>query len=94
MHPDKITVYMLVGGPSDTPENREYRRVKLREFGARPYPMPFIRTKELIGFQRWIVRRADVGKNAVSWAEYSAANWRPEDIKRAPEDLPLFPILA
>lgn len=93
VRPDNITVYMLCGGPGDTAQNREYRRAKLREFGCRPYPMPFVRTKELVGFQRWIVRRADVGKNAVSWEDYSAANWRPEDVKREPEDLPLFPIL-
>lgn len=93
VRPDSITVYMLVGGPGDTPANREYRRVKLREFGCRPYPMPFVRTKELVGFQRWIVRRADIGKNAVSWAEYSAANWRPEDVRKPAPEAPLFTIL-
>jgi hypothetical protein len=93
VRPDNITVYMLIGGRGDSPENREHRRAKLREFGCRPYPMPFVRTKELVGFQRWIVRRADVGKNAVSWAEYCAANFRPEDIKRPDPAQLLFPIL-
>lgn len=93
VRPDSVTVYMLCGGPGDTPANREYRRLKLREFGCRPYPMPFVRTKELIGFQRWIVRRSDVGKNAVSWAEYSAANWRPENVRKPEPDEPLFNIL-
>lgn len=90
LRPDSITVYMLCGGPGDSPANREYRRLKLREFGCRPYPMPFVRTKELVGFQRWVVRRADL---KMSWAEYSAANWRPEDVKRDVEAPPLFRIL-
>jgi hypothetical protein len=90
VRPDNITVYMLCGGPGDTPANREYRRVKLREFGCRPYPMPFVRTRELVGFQRLIVRRADL---KMSWTEYSAANWRPEDVKRGEPDEPLFRIL-
>jgi hypothetical protein len=90
VRPDNITAYMLCGGPGDSPANREYRRVKLREFGCRPYPMPFVRTRELVGFQRWIVRRADL---KMSWAEYSAANWRPEDVKRGGPDEPLFRIL-
>lgn len=91
VRPDNITVYMLVGGIGDTPENREYRRLKLREFGCRPYPMPFVRTPELVGFQRWIVRRADL---KMSWAEYSAANWRPERVTRdTPDPAPLFRII-
>lgn len=91
--PDNITVYMLCGGRGDTAANREYRRLKLREFGCRPYPMPFVRTQEMIGFGRWIIRRADVGKNAVSWEEYSAANFRPEDIRKTEPEAPLFNIL-
>jgi hypothetical protein len=58
--PDHILVYMLVGyWPKETWEDREYRRAKLREFGAMPYPMPYVRTKELIGFQRWVLGHFD-----------------------------------
>jgi len=57
--------------------------------------MPFVRTKELVGFQRWVIRRSDVGKNAASWADYSAANYRPEDLVRPDErQLNMFPIIG
>ena len=39
-------VYILIGDwPGETSLDREYRRQRLREFGARPYPMPFVGTK-------------------------------------------------
>ncbi len=67
--PDHIMVYMLVGyWPAETQEDRDYRRRRLREFGARPYPMPYYRTPELIGFQRWVVgptRRGFLGRTGV-----------------------------
>lgn len=88
VQPDQIMVYMLCGyWPGETHEDRDYRRQRLRDFGARPYPMPYVRTPELVGFQRWVVRRADL---KMSWAEYSGANYRPEDVRR---ELPTFPIL-
>jgi hypothetical protein len=43
--PDHIMVYLLCGYGMDTAAGREYRRRRLREFGARPYPMPFVRTR-------------------------------------------------
>lgn len=76
--PDHITVYMLVGA-GESEEDRLERHAKLREFGCRPYPMPYRRTQELLGFQRWIVRRADL---KVSWQEYKRAKCRPERIGR------------
>jgi hypothetical protein len=58
--PDHIMVYMLIGyWPGETLEGWEYRRARLREFGARPYPMPFERTPEAVGFQRWVVGAYD-----------------------------------
>jgi hypothetical protein len=73
--PDAIMVYMLVGyWPGETEQDREYRRAKLREFGARPYPMPFVRTPELIGFQRWIIGAYD---KRVSWSDWKAAKFQP-----------------
>lgn len=83
--PDHIMVYMLVGyWPGETSQDRDYRRQRLREFGARPYPMPFIRTQELIGFQRWIVGAYDKPtkeRTGISWAEWEANKYRPEGLR-------------
>src|SRR5579885_2322537 len=69
--PREILVYMLIGyWPGETHEDREYRRRSLREFGCLPYPMPYQRSRELVGFQRWVVRRADL---RMSWEEYGRA---------------------
>jgi hypothetical protein len=76
VRPDDILVYMLIGAGEDH-ANRERRRRLLREFGARPYPMPYTRTDETRGFQRWVVRRADL---MVPWEEFQAANYRPEKV--------------
>ena len=81
--PDRIMVYMLCGyWPGETQQDREYRRKRLREFGARPFPMVYgpNATPELKGFQRWVIRRADVGKNACPWEDFVAANYRPEKV--------------
>lgn len=87
--PDQIMVYMLIGyWPGETASDREYRRSRLREFGARPYPMPFVRTPELVGFQRWVVRRADL---TMSWAEYTQAKYEPRNVRRA--TYPLLEVL-
>jgi len=76
--PDHIMVYMLVGyWPGETAASRDYRRRRLREFGARPYPMPYVRTRELIGFQRWIVGAYD---KRISWESWEANNYRPEGL--------------
>lgn len=76
--PDHIMVYMLIGyWPGEREEDRLYRRNRLRDFGARPYPMPFVRTKELIGFQRWIIGAYD---KRISWDDWKAADYRPENI--------------
>lgn len=88
--PREILVYMLIGyWPGETHEDREYRRSRLREFGCLPYPMPYRRSQELVGFQRWVVRRADL---RMSWEEYSRAQFRPERVVRS-EANSLFEIL-
>ena len=77
VNPDEIMVYMLIGywdGPTMGKDDF-YRYDKLREFGCRPYPMPFVRTPELVGFQRFVVRRESL---KVSWEHFKAANYRPE----------------
>lgn len=76
--PDHIMVYMLIGyWAGETAADREYRRVRLRAFGARPYPMPYIRNKETVGFQRWVIGAYD---KRFSWQEWEAANYRPEKL--------------
>lgn len=76
--PDHIMVYMLCGFALDETEaDREYRRVRLREFGARPYPMPFRRTRELIGFQRWVVAAYD---KRISWGDWVANGYDPRGV--------------
>ena len=76
--PDHIMVYILVGyWPGETQEDRDYRRARLREFGARPYPMPYVRTRELIGFQRWTVGAYD---KYISWRDWQAAGYEPRNL--------------
>lgn len=76
--PDHIMVYMLIGyWPGETAEDRDYRRKKLRDFGARPYPMPFIRNQELVGFQRWIIRAYD---KRWSWKQFADSGYDPRKL--------------
>lgn len=78
VNPDNITVYMLLGyWRGETAADREYRRMRLRDFGCRPFPMPYVRTKELVGFQRWVVGAYD---KHFSWADWEAADYRPEKL--------------
>ncbi len=78
--PQNIMVYMLLGyWQGETAADRDYRRMRLREFGVRPYPMPFVRSKELVGFQRWVVGAYD---KRFSWAEWEQADYRPEKLGR------------
>ncbi len=74
--PDQIMVYMLIGYWDDA-DDREDRRAKLREFGARPYPMPYERTPELVGFQRWVLGAYDKG---ISWERWQRANYDPRKL--------------
>ena len=77
--PDHIMVYILCGyWPYDQkPETWNSRRQKLRDFGARPYPMPFTRTKELVGFQRFVIGAYD---KRFSWDQFVRADYRPEKL--------------
>lgn len=76
--PRHIMVYMLCGyWPGETSEDREYRRRRLREFGALPYPMPFERTPELLGFQRWVIGGYDKG---IPWADWVRARYTPRNL--------------
>ena len=76
--PDHIMVYMLIGyWPGETSDDREYRRKRLREFGARPYPMPFNRTEELLGFQRWVIGAYD---KTIPWPDWHAGHYDPRKL--------------
>jgi hypothetical protein len=87
VQPDNIMVYMLCGyWPGETHEDRDYRRQRLREFGARPYPMPYVRTTELIGYQRWVIGAYD---KRIPWKDWSHAWYRPEKVQ-PPPTFPLF----
>lgn len=84
--PDHIMVYMLCGyWQGETHEDRDYRRRRLREFGARPYPMIWDRTPELLGFQRWVIGAYD---KRIQWADWYQASYRPEKLSAA-----TFPLL-
>jgi hypothetical protein len=76
VQPSEIMVYMLIGyWPGETEEDRLFRQQKLRDFGAVPYPMPYERTRELVGFQRWVVGHYD---KRVPWEDFKKANYQPE----------------
>lgn len=78
VNPDHIMVYMLCGyWPNETAADREYRRARLRAFGARPYPMPYERTPELRGFQRWIVGAYD---KRIPWDRWERAGYEPRNL--------------
>ena len=88
VRPRHVMVYMLVGyWPGETHEDRDYRRQRLREFGALPYPMPFVRTPELIAFQRWVIGGYD---KAIPWDEWMVARGQPRRLTRRSVSLPLF----
>ena len=87
--PDHIMVYMLIGYWADeTEDDWIYRQQRLREFGCRPYPMPYVRNHLTMGFQRWCVGAYD---KRVPWPEWKAARCEPRDLKsRGRMALPLF----
>jgi hypothetical protein len=79
--PDHVMVYILVGywdGPRVTADDL-YRRDRLREFGARPYPMPYVRNPETVGFQRWIVGAYD---KRIAWPDWVRAGYDPRRLGR------------
>lgn len=79
--PDHIMVYILIGyWPNETREDWEYRRAQLRAFGARPYPMPYVRTKEAVGFQRWVIGAYD---KRIAWSDWERARYEPRRLGMA-----------
>lgn len=91
--PDAMMVYMLIGHePGERHVDRDYRRAKLREFGARPYPMPFVRDgalgEELRAFAKWVVQRKDKIKTWEEW--WGKAKGDPRKLGPRRVSLPLF----
>lgn len=89
--PRHIMVYMLIGyWPGEDESDWVYRHSKLTEFGAVPYPMPYVRNTVTVGFQRWSVggywRR-------VSWADWKRASCNPRKLGGM-TSLPLLPGLT
>lgn len=73
--PDHLMVYMLIGfWPGETEEDWLYRAARLRDWGARPYPMPYVRTPATVGFQRWIVGAYD---KRIKWSDWVSAGYEP-----------------
>lgn len=76
--PDHIMVYTLIGfWPQETDADWDYRRARLRDFGARPYPMPFVRNALSVGFQRFVIGAYD---KRFTWAQWKEAKCRPENL--------------
>lgn len=87
--PDHMMVYVLIGywdGPQVTVDDH-YRRERLREFGCRPYPMPFVRNDETRGFQRWIVGAYD---KRIAWPDWVLAGYEPRNLNRKSETVCMF----
>lgn len=88
--PDHIMVYVLVGyWTGETMQDCLYRIQKLLDFGARPYPMPYRRTPELVGLQRWAV---GAYAKRVPWDAWEEAHFRPERLTKP--TAPLFEMLV
>lgn len=85
VRPDDIMVYILLGyWPWSDLADWEYRRRRLREFGCRPYPMPYERTPLSVGFQRWVVGAYD---KRIPWKDWEAASYRPERLGAVEESV-------
>lgn len=76
--PRHVMVYMLVGyWDGETERDRLYRLRRLRSWGVWPYPMPYERTRELVGFQRWVIGAYD---KRVEWNEWKKADYNPRKL--------------
>lgn len=102
--PDNIMVYVLIGyWPGETDSDRLYRLERLRDFGVRPYPMPYKRPahvrgcrcdecnfrRELVGFQRYVVGAYDKERTDEDGRKYRITwdQWKAADCR--PEKLGL-----
>jgi hypothetical protein len=99
--PEEITVYMLVGYvKKETEEDRLYRFRRLADFGALPFPMPFVRTVDLLGFARYVIKglyrplvckkTKAVKRRAITWEEFKAVRYSVRRLRLNERTLPLF----
>lgn len=86
--PGNVTVYVLVAYDHATKSPRPfiteddvYRVQRLRQWGADPYPMPFVRNPETCGFQKWVCRFAE--KAGVSWDDFRRLRFESRKAKPA-----------
>ena len=49
--------------------------------------MPYVRTPELVGFQRWVVGAYD---KRISWEEFAGAKYQPCNLRPAAPQFTLF----
>jgi hypothetical protein len=89
--PDNIMVYVLIGywHRGELHADDFHRVETLLKFGARPYPMPFVRTRELVGFQRWVI---GAYAKSISWGDWQQARYEPRNLRLQAERerFPLF----
>lgn len=79
VRPHHLFVYMLIGyWKHETHQDRDWRRREIRALGALPYPMPFERTPELLGFARWVIGGYD---RTVPWESWTAARYQPRRLR-------------
>lgn len=78
VRPSHVMAYMLIGyDQAESHEDRDYRRARLRDLGVTPYPMPYRRTPELLGFCRWVASGLD---RTVSWKDWVGARYQPRNL--------------
>lgn len=84
--PGAVVVYMLVGywDGAHVHEDDFYRVEKLLAWGARPFPMPFKKTPELLGFARWVI--GSHAKRGVTWDAWVKAKCQPRNLHRKPSE--------
>jgi hypothetical protein len=83
--PGEIMVYILIGyWPGETRADWEYRRARLRAFGAVPYPMPYVRTTETVAFYRWVVGAYD---KKCTWRQWEALRFQSRNYKFGQQNL-------
>jgi hypothetical protein len=92
VNPNHIMVYMLIGyWAGETHGDRDHRRATLRAFGARPYPMPFLRSRELVSFQRWVIGGYD---KSITWKTWCEARGEPRNLNVRKSPQLRLPLLA
>ena len=86
VRPRHLCVYLLIGyWAGEQHADREARLRTIRQFGAMPYPMPYRRTPELMGFARWVIGGYD---RTVSWQQWEAVGYRPTRLRVGRFDQP------